>query len=111
VKEIDGAYGAVGTAEMVARNGLVFFTAPSFAEGDDLWRSDGTTAGTFVLEIDPGSASASPVDDARREVARRCLTPNVDDRYGGVTVSAGRGRCRRGRRARGGRARVGRRAA
>src|SRR6188472_3389872 len=41
-------------------NGAAFF-AGSDVSGTELWRSDGTTAGTFLVkDINPGAASASP---------------------------------------------------
>ncbi|MFO1077834.1 MAG: hypothetical protein U1E73_08925 [Planctomycetota bacterium] len=46
--------------EMVARNGLVFFTAPSTNAGVELWVSDGTTAGTTIRDCNPGAPSSSP---------------------------------------------------
>ena len=42
-------------------NGTLFFTANVGASGSELWRSDGTEAGTvLVKDIYPGSASSSP---------------------------------------------------
>lgn len=46
--------------EMVARNGLVFFTAPSTNAGVELWVSDGTAAGTTIRDCNPGAGSSSP---------------------------------------------------
>jgi len=46
---------------IVVAGGKLFFTAKTDANGDELWVSDGTTAGTkMVKDINPGSGSASP---------------------------------------------------
>lgn len=48
---------AIGTA--VSANGLLFFTAVDGNSGRELWRSDGTEAGTYMVkDINPGSADA-----------------------------------------------------
>lgn len=45
---------------LTAAGGLVFFVGTDPSHGYELWRSDGTAAGTFrVSEIEPGPASAS----------------------------------------------------
>lgn len=42
-------------------NGFWYFTATTGASGDELWRTDGTAAGTsMVMDINPGTASSSP---------------------------------------------------
>jgi ELWxxDGT repeat protein len=44
-------------------NGTLFFTADDGTEGDELWTSDGTAAGTvMVKDIYAGTASSAPVD-------------------------------------------------
>ncbi len=44
-------------------NGKLFFTANDGVHGNELWQSDGTTAGTvMVADINPGSASSAPAD-------------------------------------------------
>ena len=48
-----------GSAFAVAAGGRLFFVADDGATGRELWRSDGTAAGTFRLaDIRPGSASS-----------------------------------------------------
>jgi ELWxxDGT repeat protein len=45
----------------VVAGGKLFFTAKTTANGDELWVSDGTAAGTkMVKDINPGNGSASP---------------------------------------------------
>lgn len=42
-------------------NGLVYFAASSSVSGRELWKSDGTPAGTaLVLDINPGTAGSDP---------------------------------------------------
>src|SRR5262245_1269981 len=42
-------------------NGVLYFPANSPFTGIELWRTDGTTAGTFVLkDINPGAGSSEP---------------------------------------------------
>ena len=41
-------------------NGFIYFTAETPVEGRELWRTDGTTAGTtFVKDIVPGSGASN----------------------------------------------------
>lgn len=43
-------------------NGLLFFSATDGAHGNELWRSDGTAAGTFMVrDIFPGEEGSSPL--------------------------------------------------
>jgi len=45
----------------VVMDGVLYFTAATEAEGFELWRSDGTLAGTYLLkDIEPGRASSEP---------------------------------------------------
>ncbi|QHT70456.1 T9SS type A sorting domain-containing protein [Rhodocytophaga rosea] len=42
-------------------NGIIFFTADDTDHGNELWRSDGTAAGTYIVkDITTGSASSFP---------------------------------------------------
>src|SRR5947209_2326229 len=48
-------FGATMTSPPVAMSGVLYFSATEAAHGDELWRSDGTAAGTYLLkDIRPG---------------------------------------------------------
>ncbi len=48
-------------SDFVEVNGLFYFTANTINNGFELWRSDGTSGGTFLLrDIAPGSKSSQP---------------------------------------------------
>src|ERR1051325_9368923 len=50
---------AFDTTPTASANGLFFFTAADPGNGTDLWRSDGTAAGTILVkDIRPGAASS-----------------------------------------------------
>ncbi|MCB9882333.1 MAG: hypothetical protein H6834_11130 [Planctomycetes bacterium] len=49
-----------GPRDFVDVGNLTLFVAQSTAAGDELWVTDGTPAGTHVIDIEPGSASSSP---------------------------------------------------
>jgi ELWxxDGT repeat protein len=54
------------TADMGVRDGLAYFGGGPTPEGPELWRSDGTAAGTHLLkEIVPGSSGSGPGDFVR----------------------------------------------
>jgi len=60
---LDATFGAGSSQprELVAMNGVLYFTAYTPGAGVELWRSDGTDSGTFLLkDIRPGSDSSSP---------------------------------------------------
>ena len=50
-------------SNMVDFNGVLYFSANDGVAGQELWRSDGTDAGTvMVMDINPGTANSSPVN-------------------------------------------------
>jgi len=60
VKDINLSASGPAPSELVALNGLVFFTADDGTNGTELWRSDGTAAGTvMVKDIAPGLSESS----------------------------------------------------
>ncbi|QHT70895.1 T9SS type A sorting domain-containing protein [Rhodocytophaga rosea] len=66
VKDIntDPAYiynNSLSPENLTAVNGVVYFTGSSEKTGRELWRSDGTAAGTYqVKDINPGISSSNP---------------------------------------------------
>ncbi|MEM8532496.1 MAG: ELWxxDGT repeat protein [Chloroflexota bacterium] len=51
----------VGLYQMIVVDNTIFFTAQSEGHGTELWKSDGTAAGTqMVRDINPGTASSLP---------------------------------------------------
>jgi ELWxxDGT repeat protein len=51
------------TLDFVNVGGILYFPAEDPVNGLELWRSDGTTTGTYMVEnINPGSADSSPHD-------------------------------------------------
>ena len=57
-------------SDLVAANGVVFFAADDGVHGGELWRTDGTAAGTFlVADVEPGPRGSQP-----RELAANAET-------------------------------------
>ena len=51
-----------GTDPLAELNGLLLFAGPTSWYPHELWRSDGTAAGTKLVEdINPGSGDSSPL--------------------------------------------------
>ncbi len=78
VKDILTAVGAgAGPSGFVDFNGEVYFSADDGINGRELWKTDGTTAGTvLVVDIFPGSGSSGPADLA---VSNGALFFQADD--------------------------------
>src|SRR4051794_11423610 len=54
-------FGATVTSQPVAMNGAIYYRATDPTHGDELWRSDGTAAGTSLLkDIRPGIGKGNP---------------------------------------------------
>lgn len=47
-----------GPQGLTAANGLLYFAVTTLETGIEPWRTDGTDAGTFVLDVEPGPASS-----------------------------------------------------
>src|SRR5262245_35822573 len=46
---------------LITLNGIAYFSADDGANGSELWRSDGTGAGTWLIkDIRPGSTASNP---------------------------------------------------
>lgn len=55
-----GQFSAGTKPTWASSNGLLYYTATTAANGTELWRSDGTQAGTFLLgDLTPDSASST----------------------------------------------------
>jgi ELWxxDGT repeat protein len=60
VKDINKG-GIASVNNLISANGILFFTAydTGYAHGEELWRSDGTAAGTYLVkDINPGGGSS-----------------------------------------------------
>lgn len=57
LKDINAFPVDIDPKDFVVSNGLIFFTATTPGSGRELWRSDGTELGTYMLkDIAPGAA-------------------------------------------------------
>src|SRR5262245_66453047 len=63
VKDINPYTAASPVANLVTAGGVTFFTVDDGTHGVELWKSDGTEAGSaLVKDINPGSAGSNPRD-------------------------------------------------
>ena len=61
VKDINATAASSAPGQLTEVGGIVFFTASTSTTGNELWKSDGTEAGTVrVKDIYPGSLSSYP---------------------------------------------------
>ena len=61
VKDIRSGSASSVPSPVVVMGGIGYFAASDGISGRELWRTDGTTAGTYqVADIQPGLASSSP---------------------------------------------------
>ena len=82
IYQTDG--GGSSPSDLVSVNGLLFFSANDGHHGRELWRSDGTAAGTtMVRDIIPGKAGSNPTALAN---INGTLYFSVDDPTAGVEV-------------------------
>lgn len=55
--------GPIVSSPLPTLNGVLYFTASDSATGIELWRSDGTAAGTYrLMDIEPGSSGSDPMN-------------------------------------------------
>ena len=47
-------------SDFVSHNGVLYFAARDTTNGIELWRSDGTDAGTVMIDLRPGAVASSP---------------------------------------------------
>ena len=61
LKDINSGSGGSNIDNFASVDGILYFSAFDVAHGIELWRSDGTAAGTYMVkDINPGSAHAAP---------------------------------------------------
>src|SRR5947209_8369307 len=54
-------FGATLASSPVAMNGALYFAATDLTHGTELWKTDGTAAGTVIVDdIDPGTLGSNP---------------------------------------------------
>jgi ELWxxDGT repeat protein len=62
LKDIFPGVGSSDPSFLRNANGILFFAAEDGVSGRELWRSDGTVAGTvLVKDINPGAGSSNPI--------------------------------------------------
>ena len=61
VKDVNTGASGSSPGAVTNVNGTLYFLANDSAHGSELWKSDGTTAGTVIVDdIDPGATSSFP---------------------------------------------------
>ena len=63
LKDINPGAASSSPTDFTTVGGTTYFAANDGVHGDELWKSNGTAAGTvLVADIDPGSGSSNPTD-------------------------------------------------
>ena len=84
VKDINPGFQSSNLANLVNRNGTLFFTANDGTSGTELWKSDGTDAGTvLVRDINPGISSFL-ISNLTLVGETLFFTANQPDRFNGI---------------------------
>ena len=99
VKDIHpGSHRLVPAFALTNVNGTLFFAANDGTHGYELWKSDGTAAGTvLVKDINPGGSTGSGPQSLTNVNGTLFFTANDgDDRSGAVEERRHRGRHRAG---------------
>jgi len=61
VKDIySGSSSGIGTPYFTAVGNTLYFRADDGTNGDELWKSDGTTAGTMLIDLNAGPPDSNP---------------------------------------------------
>jgi ELWxxDGT repeat protein len=63
VRDLNASTGFAAPQNLTNVNGTLFFSIADRAHGNELWKSDGTAAGTvLVRDINPGAAGSNPTE-------------------------------------------------
>ena len=80
----------VSAGDLTVVNGILYFAADDGAQGSELWRSDGTEAGTtMVKDINPGSIDLTDVNDTLYFAASRGPSPIPNELWRSDGTEAG----------------------
>ena len=91
VRDINPGAGDSAPYNLANLGGTLYFNATDPAHGAELWRSDGTAAGTrMVSDIDPGAGKLAPLLPHRRR--RHPLLPGIRPRARLRALEVGRDR-------------------
>jgi ELWxxDGT repeat protein len=81
IKPRGGSAGRFGPSDLTNVRGTLFFVANDGTHGYELWKSDGTTAGTIMVkDITPGASGSDPL--YLTEVGSRLFFNARDDGHG-----------------------------
>jgi ELWxxDGT repeat protein len=63
ISAVNGVGISTGTNALCVINGVAYYACDDGVHGTELWRSDGTSAGTYLVkDINPGSGASSPAE-------------------------------------------------